>query len=108
MLRRLIESQIKQAEAEGQLTGLEGEGKPLPYRPGDALIDPADAVGYRIMAEAGAMPEAIKLKAQLNEARTEYQDATDPDAKRRLMGKIADLEMKHEMAQEARKKFLGN
>jgi len=28
--RNLIERQIKKAEAEGQLTGLGGEGKPLP------------------------------------------------------------------------------
>ena len=106
--RRLIESQIKKAEAEGQLSGLEGEGKPLPYRPGDTLIDPADAVGYRIMAEAGAMPEEIKLKAQLDEAKAAYQETADPDEKKRLMAEIADLDMKHSMAREARKKFLGN
>ena len=49
---RLTEARIRKAEAEGTLSGLAGEGRLLPERPGDALIDPSDAVGYRIMAEA--------------------------------------------------------
>ncbi|RME13997.1 MAG: DUF1992 domain-containing protein, partial [Alphaproteobacteria bacterium] len=49
---RLTEQQIRRAEAEGKLSGLAGEGKPLPERPGDAFIDPGDAIGHRIMAEA--------------------------------------------------------
>ncbi len=63
--RKLAERQILKSIAEGKLSGLEGEGKRLPDRPGDALIDTADAVGHRIMAEAGALPEEIKLKKQL-------------------------------------------
>lgn len=51
---RLTEAQIRKAEADGTLRGLEGEGNPLPHRPGDALIDPGDAVGFPIMAEADA------------------------------------------------------
>ena len=35
--------------------GLKGEGQPLPDRPGDAFISAGDAVGFRIMAEAGVM-----------------------------------------------------
>ena len=104
---RLTETQIRKAEAEGQLTGLPGEGKPLPERPGDALIDPGDAVGHRIMAEAGALPEEIKLKARLDAARKARQASTDAVEKRKLMATIADLEMKHAIAREARLKFFG-
>ena len=39
-LRNLIEAQIRKAQAQGKLDHLEGEGKPLPHRHGDALIDP--------------------------------------------------------------------
>lgn len=104
--RRLTEQQIKKAELEGKLKNLEGEGKPLPYRPGDAYIDAGDAVGHRIMAEAGALPEEIKLKARLDEARAEWKAATDADEKKRLMARIADLELKYQIAREARMKFL--
>lgn len=104
--RQLIERQIRKAEAEGQLSGLAGEGKPLPDRPGDALVDPADAVGYRIMAEAGALPEEITLKAELAEAQRAYAEASDEGEKRELMERIAELDMRHAIAREARKSFM--
>lgn len=104
---RLTEQQIKKAEAEGKLTGLEGEGKPLPNRPGDAFIDPGDAVGHRIMAEAGALPEEIELKRALDAARKAYTEETDPAEKKHKMAAIADLELRYSIAREARLKFLG-
>lgn len=103
---RLAEAQIRKAEAEGQLRGLAGEGKPLPMRPGDALVDAGDAVGFRIMAEAGALPKEIALKAALDAARADWQAAGDPAEKKRLMARIADLQLRHEIARDARRKFL--
>ena len=104
--RKLAERQILKAIAEGKLDDLDGSGKPLPDRPGDALIDPADAVGHRIMAEAGALPEEIKLKKALIIAREGWQAATSPEDKATWMKQIAELEMKHSIAVEARRKFL--
>jgi len=104
---RLTEAQIKKAEAEGKLKGLAGEGKPLPDRPGDAFIDPGDAVGYRIMAEAGAVPEEIKLKRALDAARKAWAEAKNPADKKARMAEIADLELKYSIAREARMGFLG-
>ncbi|MCR8549906.1 DUF1992 domain-containing protein [Salipiger sp. P9] len=103
---RLTERQIRKAEAEGKLSGLAGEGKPLPDRPGDAMIDPGDAVGFRMMAEAGALPEELKLKAQLDAVRASWQAAEDPAEKMRLMAQLADVQMRYEIARDARKKFL--
>ena len=105
--RRLTEQQIRKAQLEGKLKGLAGEGKPLPHRPGDALIDPGEAVGHRIMAEAGALPEEIRLKKALLAAKEEYAKLTDPAEKKAAMARIAELDMKLSIAQEARRKFLG-
>lgn len=105
-LRQLIERQILKAQKEGKLQGLEGEGKPLPDRSGEAYLDAGEAVGYRMMAEAGALPEEFKLKAQLDEARKDWQSAKDEAEKKRLMAKIAYLELKYSIATEARKKFM--
>lgn len=105
-LRTLTESRIRKAIAEGKLSNLEGEGKPLPDRPGDALVDPATAIGMRIMAEHGALPEEFRLKAQLAEARAAWAAATDPAQKKRLMAEIARLELAYNIAVEARRKFL--
>jgi len=104
--QRLTEQQIRKAELEGKLKGLAGEGKPLPERPGDAFIDPGDAIGHRIMAEAGALPEELKLKAALEQARRAWAEETDPAEKKKKMAAIADLELRYSIAREARRKFL--
>lgn len=105
-LRQLIERQIQKAQHQGQLRGLRGEGEPLPDRSGEAYLDAGEAVAYRMMAEAGALPEEFKLKAQLEAARKDWQAATDEAEKKRLMSAIADLELKYSIATEARKKFM--
>lgn len=103
---RLTEAQIRRAEAEGQFKDLEGAGKPLPDRPGDALLDAGEAVGFRMMAEAGALPEEIALKAELDEARRIWQAETDEARKKEAMARIAKLQMRYEIARDARRKFL--
>jgi len=104
--RRLTEAQIKKAEAEGKLSGLAGEGKPLPDRPGDAFIDAGDAVGHRIMAEAGALPEEIRLKKLLADARARYATLSDEAERKAAMAEIADLDLRYAIAREARHRFL--
>lgn len=105
-LSRLAERQIQKARLKGQLQGLEGEGKPLPDRPGDAFISPGDAIGFRIMAEAGVLPEEITLKKAAAAQRTFLATLTDPEARRAAMAALADLEMRQAIAEEARRQFL--
>lgn len=105
-LRNLTEHQIAKARAEGKLDGLEGEGKPLPQRPEEAMVDPGLAMGMRMMAEAGVTPEEFALKKRLDASRKHYTTLTDPDEKRAAMVRIADLEMRHAMARDARRAFL--
>ena len=103
--RNLIERQLAKAQAEGQLQGLEGEGKPLPDRSSEAYADAGMAAGMRIMAEAGVVPEEFSLKDQLAAARREYAALTDPKARKAAMARISDLEMRYNMARDARKSF---
>lgn len=104
---RLSEAQIRKAIAEGKLSKLAGEGKPLPDRPEQALIDPGLAVGFRIMAEHGALPEEVALRKALEAAKTAYAEARSAEDKRAAMAEIAEAQMKLSIAEEARKKFLG-
>lgn len=103
--RNLIERQLAKAQAEGQLQGLKGEGKPLPDRSGEAHLDAGLAAGLRIMAEAGVVPEEFRLQADLDAARKDYAALTDPQARRAAMARISDLEMCRNMARDARKSF---
>ena len=105
-LSRLVERRILASRAKGALEGLKGEGKPLPDRPGDAFVDPGAAAGFRIMAEAGALPEEIRLKKRIEAGRAELTGLTDPAARRAAERDLADLTMRLAMAEEARRKFL--
>lgn len=105
-LSRLAEQQITKARLKGQLQGLEGEGKPLPDRPEQAFVDPGDAVGFRIMAEAGVLPEEIVLKKQVLAQRAVLASLTDPAARKAAMAELARQEMRQAIAEEARRKFL--
>ncbi len=105
-LRRLIERQIQKALAEGKLEGLEGEGKPLPEHPEAAFVDAAEAAGYRIMAEAGAMPEEFILKRRLEEAQAAYRAAKGTTDEKAAMAQVADVQMRLAIAQDARRKFM--
>ncbi len=105
-LGKLVERQIKKAQAEGQLQGLEGEGAPLPDRSSEAQSDPAIAAGHRIMAQAGVLPEEFSIKKELDAARKTYATLTDPNERKAAMARIADLEMRYNMARDARRSFL--
>lgn len=104
----LVERQIQKALAEGKLSGLEGEGKPLRDRSGEAYTDMATAVAVRIMAEAGALPEEFKIRKLLDAARQRYREAEGGDAKHVAMALIADLELRYNIAVEARRRFMGS
>lgn len=105
-LSRLAERQIQKARLKGGLQGLAGEGKPLPDRPGDAFVSPGDAVGFRIMAEAGVLPEEITLKKRVIEQRKVLAGLTDESERKAAMAELARLEMLQAIAEESRRKFL--
>ncbi|RBW56250.1 DUF1992 domain-containing protein [Ruegeria sp. A3M17] len=105
-LGKLVERQIKKAQAEGQLEGLEGEGQPLPDRSSEAQSDPAIAAGHLIMAQAGVLPEEFSIKKKLDAARKAYASQTDPDKRMATMKLIAELEMRYNMARDARRAFM--
>lgn len=105
-LSRLAERRMKAAALKGDLQGLSGEGKPLPDRPGDAFITAGDAVGFRIMAEAGVLPEEIILKKQAQTQREKLATLSDEADRKAAMAELARLEMRQAMAEEARRAFL--
>lgn len=106
-LQKLIERQIQKARLRGQLDGLEGEGKPLPDRPDEAYVDVGEAVGFRMMAQAGVVPEEIQIKKEMDAHKAHLATLTDPDARKKAMAEFARLELRYNIARESRQKFLG-
>jgi hypothetical protein len=105
-LEKMAERRMQAALLKGDLSKLHGMGQPLPDRTGDAFVSAGEAVAFRIMAEAGALPEEIRLKKECDAARAQLPQITDPSDLRAAMAKLADLEMRREMAIEARRRFM--
>ncbi len=105
-LNRLAERQMQKARLKGELQGLKGEGKPLPDHTADAFVSPGEAMGFRIMAEAGVLPEEIVLKKEAARLMAELATITNPEARKAMMARIADVQMRQAMAEEARRAFL--
>lgn len=105
-LNRLAERRMQAARLKGELAGLKGEGQPLPDRPGDAFVSAGEAMGFRIMAEAGVLPEEIVLKKQALAQREKLSTLTDPAERKAAMAELARIEMRQAMAAEARRAFL--
>jgi hypothetical protein len=105
-LRSIVEKQVQKARLEGQLDGLEGEGQPLPDRTRDAFLDAGEAAGFRLMAQAGVVPEEVALKKQMAEQRKRLGALKDPDARKPVMAELTRLELRYNIAREARQKFL--
>ena len=96
----IAERQILKARAEGQFEGLQGEGKPLSHRDGDAGL----GVGMRMMAEQGVLPREFELKKTVDAQRKAVAAAPEGDRKAELT-RLADLEMRLAIEQEARRRF---
>ena len=105
-LSRLAERQMQRYRLQGGFQGLAGEGKPLPDHTADAFVSAGDAVGFRIMAEAGVLPQEIVLKKQVIAQRAVLAGLTDEAERKAALTKLADLEMRQAIAEEARRKFL--
>ncbi len=101
----MAERQIAKAIEKGELSGLEGEGAPLPEAPHMAFVSAADAAGIRIMAEAGALPPEITWKKQAAAQRAHLATLTDPDEIRAAQAELARLEMEQALAEDARRAF---
>lgn len=99
--RDLAEHQIQKAKAQGQLDNLKGQGKPLPDRQGGDVV----SAGMGIKAEAGVLPREIELKKAIDAQLKVLGQAKDETEKKAVMRKLADLEMRLSIEQEARRKF---
>ncbi|ETD89900.1 DUF1992 domain-containing protein [Rhodobacter capsulatus] len=100
----MAERQILKAQAEGQFENLRGAGKPLNM---DDNAGSSDAIGFRIMAEAGALPREIELRKAV-EAQTEKLRAAPTEEDRRREARVlADLQLRLDIEAEARRRFYG-
>lgn len=65
-------------------------------------LDAATEIGHRVMAENGAVPPEVAMPKALSEARSALRAAATEEEKRAAIGRMADLELRINMATEFR------
>ena len=93
-LARIAEQRIVEALERGELDRLPGAGKPL-VLDDDSQVPEAMRVAYRVLRNAGLVPEEVSLRRELEDLELAAADAPDAmaaDAHRRLTWIRARLE----------------
>ena len=100
---RIAQRAIDKAAAEGKLSGLAGEGRPLdPER----LRESADDVLHRMMADGGFLPPEIQLAKDVAAKRAVLDQIEDEGERTKLRKQIALMELKRAMAAEQRSRSM--
>ena len=63
-LDALVEARIERAIERGELTGLPGQGRPIALDD-DACVAPELRLAYRILRNAGYVPEEVELRREI-------------------------------------------
>jgi membrane glycosyltransferase len=64
LIDQIVEEKVRQAQADGTLTDLPGQGKPL-VLDDDSMIPETLRVGYRILKNHGVIPEEIQWRQEI-------------------------------------------
>jgi hypothetical protein len=76
MVDQIVERRIAEAAGRGEFDGLPGAGRPLELED-DALVAPEIRVAYRILKNAGYIPEEVRLLRELRTAEQLLARAVD-------------------------------
>mgnify|MGYP002624205597 CR=1 FL=1 len=91
----LAEQRIQAAIRDGEFDNLPFHGKPLQVE-NDAMIPPALRMGYKILRNAGVLPEEMRLKKEITELLQTLRD-TPAESRRKLQMQISLLETRYQV-----------
>jgi hypothetical protein len=87
----LVERRLEDAAANGELSGLPGEGRPLDLDD-DALVPPELRVAYRIVRNAGFLPPELEDIAEVQQLIGAIERGEGGSGARRLRALLVQLE----------------
>ena len=96
----LVDNAIRAAEARGEFANLPGSGKPLP-----PIDQPKDAVMNRILRESKAKPPLVIFNQKIAASHAHLRTLSDPDERKAEMRKLADLQTRLAIEQEACRRY---
>ncbi|BBA37074.1 DnaJ-like, subfamily C, member 28, conserved domain protein [Methylocaldum marinum] len=66
-LNRIAEEKIREAMARGDLDNLPGAGRPIPEEENLALVPAELRMAYRVLKNAGFVPEEVRLRREIED-----------------------------------------
>lgn len=99
----IAERKIQQAIEEGQFDNLENKGKPL-VDDGLDLVPEDLRMAYKIMKNAGVVPEEIELRKEIVNLNQLLNACADEAERKALRMKISEKQLKYNIIMEARGK----
>ena len=94
-LETQVEQRISEAMERGDFDDLPGAGKPLATEPDDPFVPPELRMAYKILKNAGYIPEEVRLRREIHDVealiRTAHSVEERSDAARRLRVLMARL-----------------
>jgi hypothetical protein len=90
-LTALVERRLEEAAASGELSGLPGEGRPLPLED-DTMVPPELRVAYRILKNAGFLPPELADIAEVQQLIGAIERSEAAPDSRRLRALLMQLE----------------
>ncbi|HDP88401.1 MAG TPA: DUF1992 domain-containing protein [Thioalkalivibrio sp.] len=88
LLDDIVEQRLAEAAARGEFDDLPGAGRPLPIEPDDPFVAPELRMAYKILKNAGFVPEEVRLRREIRDVEVLIREASAPeernDAARRL------------------------
>ncbi|MFA8387471.1 MAG: DnaJ family domain-containing protein [Pelagibaca sp.] len=98
-INRLVENTVERARRNGDLDDLPGAGRPI--EKSSLTTDPL----AHVYLESGAIHPVAALKARIVEARAELDKTTDPETRRALQTRIAQLETQSAVEAETFRRY---
>ncbi|MEQ6375673.1 DUF1992 domain-containing protein [Bacillaceae bacterium S4-13-56] len=98
----IVEEKIKQAIRDGDFENLPGKGKPLKLDDMEGI--PSDLrVGYKIMKNAGMIPEEMQIKKEMITLEELIATCKDPEQKEEYHRKLNEKQLRFQLMMEKRK-----
>ena len=91
LIDEIVEQRIREAAERGEFDDLPGAGKPLNLDD-DRLVPEELRAGYRILKNAGYIPEEVRLRREISQIETLLNLIDEPLAKDRAMRRLRLLE----------------
>ena len=90
---RIAEQRIVEAIARGELDNLPGAGAPLDLDD-DALIPPELRLAYRVLKNAGYVPEEVRLRREITDLESLLREPGGDRAQQRALKRLALLRVR--------------